>query len=492
VKRSPADKPRLWPLRLVQFAPAAALGLFLGAWFAVPAPMRTAALSDSMSYSSPTGPISSSDSTLRALQVLELWTQEQAGRPQDGQTATTYSHLSATAWLAANEVMSKTRRLYGTDAARPPALPVDDPSFEAIASFESQTHGRVFAFGLPARSNPRVALSAISSLGVLTPVERRELEASGTLETLRHRQRGPSPSVLPVDLANLNGMDSIGYRSVAIQGHFYEVYSLVPQDSRWDNLPHDPPTLPDTTVLDSEQNRRALGRVAAYTGGAIFVIGPIDAEPVSLRLPTGATASPSALTRRPADMLGEGAGVRELDQDVAAQLGGRWVSTAVSAPDEDGEEIAQSANGQTGIGIPVILVAIWDVHPEIAVTWDRLGRTPLREFWVWLAARLPFVLSMLGVLLAVSLVVSPIAFVRERRLTAASEIEREQERIRREARESVVTRLTQLSARIDGAADEAADASRGSIAQAARDIDVTLADLRRILGELTASGERDE
>lgn len=40
----PADKPRLWPLRIVQLSPLLVLGLILAAWFVLPAPIREGAL----------------------------------------------------------------------------------------------------------------------------------------------------------------------------------------------------------------------------------------------------------------------------------------------------------------------------------------------------------------------------------------------------------------------------------------------------------------
>jgi hypothetical protein len=69
VSRSPADRPRLWPLRLVQFAPVVLLALFLGAWFAVPASIRSTSLSTAVSANNgdPTGAKRDRDPELQLL-----------------------------------------------------------------------------------------------------------------------------------------------------------------------------------------------------------------------------------------------------------------------------------------------------------------------------------------------------------------------------------------------------------------------------------------
>jgi hypothetical protein len=106
--------------------------------------------------------------------------------------------------------------------------------------------------------------------------------------------------------------------------------------------------------------------------------------------------------------------------------------------------------------------------------------------------RLAFIFGALGLCFLASLVAAPLAFVREKTLTADFELERERERVRVEARERVIGRLTALSERIDIAATTASGDTSDQIALAARDIDSTVAQLKDILGDLAAEqGGRD-
>jgi hypothetical protein len=487
---------------LVQFAPLVLLALFLAAWFAVPSSVRYASLQQA-AMPRPTTEArlaAQPDPELTVLLALDEWVHQPAGSiAADKSNAD--SRLEDIGKAVTGKVMSEAWRLHDSSGAlKSFPLPENDPAFSALSEYEKRNGARLFAFAIPARPNPPVALSAVASLSVLTPSERKEFETSGTLELLRHHRRGQEPRTLPVDARDLNSGNGDGprrliYGAVEIRGHFYEVYALAPLET--DQTGGDYPTLSRTAALDSPENRRAIRRLADNTGGAVFVVGPTDATPVPLRAPMGATASQrAALTGsagRYLSAVGNNSPLRPArleDSALAGHLGsGAWIDTVVSAPDL---MVARSGDGRSAMMDPMLFVAVWGVHPDIATTWDHIGRTPVRQFWVWLGVRLPFVLSALGVLLVVSLLASPVAFVRERRLTSELEIEREQERVRRAARENVVRRLTELSARIDRAAAQASDASRGDVVRTARDIDATVADLRRILGELTPPGERNE
>ena len=104
---------------------------------------------------------------------------------------------------------------------------------------------------------------------------------------------------------------------------------------------------------------------------------------------------------------------------------------------------------------------------------------------VWIAVNLGAILGALAVCFAASLVAAPLAFARERGLTAEFEFERERTRVRREARERVLGRLTELSQRIEAAPTGGPDPATDLMALAARDIDATVGELKEILGDLT-------
>jgi hypothetical protein len=351
----------------------------------------------------------------------------------------------------------------------------------------------------------------------------REYESSGTIDTLRNAyaldMHGGRMSCMRVD-ASLSGGSSgtddtrdITLIPLAIQGRFYECYVLSPPDH---------PEIPDLAVLDeakpvfepsapnSPANRERVRKMAEEADGAVFVVGPVDEAPVPLRLPPGATAAQSSAIASAAahlmathELAAMGGGdqrmlasnaessLRRLDPALAARFGGgTWVATAISQP----ESITAAApDGRWAVIDPMLFVAIWDDNPDVALLWDSLGRTPLHVFWIWLGMRLPLILSGLGVLLLGSLIAAPVAFRRERQLTAELELEREQARIRELARGRVLDRLTGLSRRIDAAANkEASGRANHDATRAARDIEATITDLRSTLGEPAPPGGHDE
>lgn len=510
MKHRPADKPRLWPLRLVQFAPVVALGLLVGAWFAVPTSIRDLALGSSSAEYSANEASAWRDSEFGILRQL-LCSQRIPGKaystPADSQNPAG-QEFSAACATTTNPVMKNAWRLHDASGMLTSfPLPKDDPAFSALAEYEKRSGARVFAFAIPARPDPPIALSAVTYLGALTKAERKEYKASGTIRSVRDefaRENGwRNASVLPIDIDESSSSSSwdedaargLEHKGMLVGGHAYEVYSLLTATTgNWPPFP----ALRNRTTLDSRENRQAIRRAASAGRGAVFVVGPTDAAPVPLLAPDRSTSRTQAalkaannyLPYNPSDLRLSDARVRRLDPTLAEQLGGgKWVTSVVGLPSG---LIARSPDGRSAPRDPMLYVAVWDANPNVAIMWEAVGRTRVREFQVWLGLRLPFVLGVLGVLLAASLIASPLAFVRERHLTAELEIEREQERIRRAARENVIGRLTDLSSRIDRAAGDVAGDNRSDVARAARDIDATIIDLRRILGELDVRGDGHE
>jgi ABC-type transporter Mla subunit MlaD len=111
---------------------------------------------------------------------------------------------------------------------------------------------------------------------------------------------------------------------------------------------------------------------------------------------------------------------------------------------------------------------------------------------VWLGTYLSLVIAALAVLFLASLVASPLAFRAERIYRERVEAERERERVQREAELRVVRKLDELSERVESVREHASEATSASVSDVAEDIDSTVAELRRILGDVVAKGDPDE
>lgn len=514
-------QPRVWPLRLIEFSPAVLLALLLAVWFAVPSPVRSAALNSTASPV-PSSPTEASASQAREYSLLrEAYpVLRQSERNPDGLPALprpSLSRLHSAAALTTTKVMASPWLLHDASGALTPfALGPDSSAFSNLRDFEAQTGARVFAFAMPARRNPPVVLSAIAAPGLLTPSETRELRRTGTIEGLRRdfarETHGGIMSSMRVDARNSGGRFEGERRSVTLatfvsQGRFYECYMLTPAGGPdtyniWDSGGDDP--LVSSVASATPADRQRLRTIAEALRGAVLIVGPVDAPPVPMRVPAGVTAGQcAAVTARCADLLagderaalsaggpeldalGYGPTVRPL---LAHQFGGgMWHGAAISQPDAI---TAASLDGSWAVVDPMLYVAVWEDHPDLAALWEKFGQTPLHKFWIWTGLRLKLVLGVMGALLLASLLASPLAFRRERQLTAELEFEREQERIRAEARDKVLKRLSELSRRIDTAAQGVSGAPRDHVASSARDIESTVVELKRILGE-PESGEAD-
>ena len=511
-----ADKrPRVWPLRLVQASPLIVFALGLAVWFGVPAAARYVAIERVAQDN--TNAFEDMPPELAVLTVLETAAQQASGDTEAYAPTDTMSEIFNIADVTTNGVMSNAWRLYDASGTLQPfAIPADDGVFARLGTYERASGARIVAFAVPARKDPPVALAAVTSLDGLSPAERREYETSGTLEALRRNSRDgitasalapepgsagsmPATMALPVDAATMNserlGTDEkrgVYASALAVGGHIYELYSTYPLSAPRTDVAG-APQLPDVRRLDSAANRGAIERLAKLTGGAVFVVGPTDDEPVPVRTPpemprSVATSLAHALAT--SLILAPETGVRHTEPSIAAVPGvGPWTSSVLGVFPQT---VSVSTTGQVGAVAPMLYVAFWDRHPEIKLAWSRIGRTPARQLQVWLAIRLGFIFGALGLCFVASLVAAPLAFVRERTLTADFELEQERERVRRQARERVIDRLTVLSERIDVAATTASGDTSDQIALAARDIDSTVAQLKDILGDLAAEqGGRD-
>ncbi|PKQ15623.1 MAG: hypothetical protein CVT67_08855 [Actinobacteria bacterium HGW-Actinobacteria-7] len=280
--------------------------------------------------------------------------------------------------------------------------------------------------------------------------------------------------------------------------HTYEYYGVYP--ARSNDVPDDTFNgafieLQDFHKIDAPGNLRALQRVTGRLGGAAFLIGPTDAPLVPVRLPEGLTARQAQIAIQDQlvnqDTWGQWPDqVSRAGSILAARIGAGWFTSALAYTPADS---AGNTGGHIGGAQPLVFVALYDNNPAVPLMWDRLVKTPGKQVQVWLSVNGLLVAGVLAVLFLGALVASPVAFLYERRQTEEQDLARERERVRREARERVVGRLTHLSERVDAAAAMASASTRREVAGVAHDIDSTVDELRLILGELSKrGGDRDE
>ena len=496
------DRPRVWPLRLLEISPLIVFAIAVAVWFTMVPSMRRVALETAL----PSTQFLGVSPELMAVQALDSQVQQQTNR-QDVNLPDVASQLAGAADGATQRVMAAPWRLYDASGRMKPfALARADEAFTSLAAYEQQTGARIAAFALAPLERPAIVYSAVKTLDGLTTRERAEYEASGTVEQLRRRGRfgvaaaenwntsptsSRSTATLPVDVEAIGSpqtsvIDSrtVAYRTFVSGGHVYEIYSAYRSHGNFEDY-QAVPELGDTNAIDSADNRRRITQLAKLTGGAVFVVGPTD-RLVAQRSPLGmkddVTAGSLASAVTTASLTSDG-GVNRTSASMERLAGtGPWTASVLSPA---AGMPATSPTGQTAARAPMLYVAFWKTDPQVPLVWDVLGRTPWRVVQVWLAAKAGFVFGGLAALFLASLVAAPFAFARERMLTDEFELERERERVRREARERVIDRLTGLSTRIDEAATLSERDDNG-LTEAARDIDHTIAELRAILGELEA------
>lgn len=484
---------RIWPIRLIQFSPLMILALILAVWFMTPPDMRTLAFEYASMRATPEMETAGVDFTfdleLEAVRRLQGASDKTIhitpGNSADGQLQTMATGVTG-------RVMSEAWRLYDTSGdIKPNAIAANSAIFETLRAYEERTHSRVAVFVLPPQDKPRVALQAIESTEVLTPAERRELENEGTLESLRRLTRGDKVQRLPVDIERLtsgsgdqHGDRVVYYTAKSIGGRIYEVYAVFPKPEEGTG---DLPELPDSRSVNARANRRALDRLVRRWGGAAFVVGPTDDALVPLRVPEALDASNIAhgaqsIHRR----LGpDGSnGVVKLAGEYTGSLdGAKWMGVALGV--SPGYDAPGEKKGTVVARQPLVFVAAYDSSPDVPLAWEQIGKTPWHIVQVWMSARIFWIAGFLGVAFLASLIASPVAFAYERRQTAELELARERERVRRQARERVINRLTELSERVDRAAATASTGTRTEVQAVADDIDSTVNELRAILSGLS-------
>ncbi|MHB1477745.1 MAG: hypothetical protein ACYCXD_09275, partial [Coriobacteriia bacterium] len=329
---------------------------------------------------------------------------------------------------------------------------------------------------------PPVALSSVGDESLLTPDELAAIRGEGSVESLRREAHDRPTGRLWVDFDMLNGSvvevrgsRCIGMGTLLLDGHFWEAYSIAPEDAMGDIMPGGMwESLSDPALTRSAET------IARSTDGAVLVVGPVDAGHHVVR---------------PADMSADEASAL---WDIAARSPEHlalWQPVPLRGESREaagGARLIELAVAGTGVTPRVALVALYDTAPQTRALWSGLGRSPLMIARIWVGTYMSVILGALGIALIASFAASPLAFRAERIYREEREVERERARVQREAELRVVRKLDELSTRVEAVRDRASDATSTSVSGVAEDIDSTVAELRRILGDVAEVGEHDE
>lgn len=282
---------------------------------------------------------------------------------------------------------------------------------------------------------------------------------------------------LDVRLATTIVADGIAWRAITVS-------SITDPDD-----PADWPVVP--TELLSGDPRDAgydawLEELADEHEMDVWVFGPLDSEAVPLRVPEGRDESaarslgtllwPSWYLRTTG--MTQVPRIAELEADAAELAGGpvgvmyasSWMSQSTSVYYTPGGVAPQT----------IVFLVVFDDMPVA-----RPGLVQ-RAWYGWqnLAGRHSSVLLGTGYLfLLASLVLSPTAFVIDRKRRVRARAAAERERMHRDAHDKVYNRLSALSKRVAEVGDTATNGTAGSLSAIAEDIRTTVGELQEILGD---------
>lgn len=478
-------KRSLWRYRILHISPLVVIALLAAAWFGVPSEARTAGLmplfglgavwDNEFVYSADETQVTVMQAILRQQQGLEPW---EGATSVGGPWALGSLAGSVSSALAdvEPEVLDETGAPRELDAAEA-AL-----AFERVDAYEAEYDASVAVFVISSDPAPPVAISSIASESVLTAAERTELKNHGTLEPIRRLVARSGAGPVWVDLHELNGGTGesyngrfIGHSAFTLDGHIWETYTLAHNEyagqplmaGMWDSVT-------DPAV---QQSADAIARAGE---GAAFVVGPIDAGHHVVRPARGLTADETAGLWRLAESM-------RLEALTQGPVGvGRDLSAIAG-----GADLVEAALVGSGRAPRVALIALYDTHPATHALWERIGRSPITVIRVWMGTYPTFILGALAVLLLASVVASAVAFRAERLYRERIEVERERARVQREAELRVISKLDELSVRMDSLREHASSSTAEGVAGVSEDIESTVAELRSILGSVAEGDESD-
>lgn len=475
----------LWRYRVLQLSPLLVIALMATAWFGVPTEARTTGLmpllglgavgSDGFVYSADETQVTVMQAILRQQKGLEPWegVTSVVGWTPLGSLAGSVSSALADVEPEVLDETGAPRELGAAEAVL---------AFERIDEYEAEYDAAVAVFVISSDPAPPVAVSSVASESVLTDAERTELEDRGTLESIRRLVAGGGVGPVWADLHELNGGTGesyddrfIGHSAFTLEGHIWETYTLA--HNEYAGQPLMAGMWQSVTDPAVQQSADAIARAGE---GAAFVVGPIDAGHHVVRPARGLTAEETAGLWRLAES-------RRLEAMTQGPVGiGRDLSAIAG-----GADLVEAALVGSGRAPRVALIALYDTHPATHALWEQIGRSPITVLRVWMGTYPTFILGVLAVLLLASVVASAVAFRAERLYRERIEVERERARVQREAELRVISKLDELSARMDSLRERASSSTAAGVEGVSEDIESTVAELRSILGSVAEGGDGD-
>lgn len=478
-------KRAIWRFRLLQLSPLIIAALIAALWFSFPIEARHRSMDPIWTFFSEAGSadaiytpdvqVSVMEALLRQKRGLEPYEgvlNDSGRRELDGIAARTSGALFRAEPALCDE----------NGVPRDISASEWSTLFKDIAAFEEMYDASVTVFVISSDPEPPVALSAIGDEAVLTTAERAAVRGEGGIEALRREALGRATGRLWVDFGmvgtgqgELKGERYLGWSTLLLEGRFWESYSIAPAGSYADML-----TGGTWESLDDPDLTASAENLARTADGAVLVIGPVDDGRHVVR--------PADMSAAQATALWELATISNEHQALWQPVPLRGESREIAG----GARLIEFAVAGSGVEPRVALIALYDTPPRTRALWSALGRSPLTAARVWVGTRLSVFIGVLGMLLVASFLVSPLAFRAERIYREQREVERERARVQREAELRVVRKLDELSARVEAVRDRASAATSESVTGVAEDIDSTVAELRRILGDVAGSEEHDE
>lgn len=405
--------------------------------------------------------------------------------------------------------------------------PADDPMFAAIAQADAEGKADYYAFAIAPDGPPPLVAQAEGAPDLLYTPEEALLEVLPDDYAAARGNPGayslpPTPTVDPgaideqwkvvwysqsqgfIDRAPFNANLLYGgvgmgddQRWTSIMGHVSDtgLYATLwvrgPLDMTGSSPDDDP--LNDEAMIEFDPRDPAaeatLQRMARTYSCNVYLVGPIQltcvpiwASPDNTDIASSLAANLDATTvaslvqqgnilaeERLIPVLGESADV------IAATTSG----FAAESTDPEGSSFTTPAP-------TVLTMAV--IHPDdvtvpvAASLLDDLEDAAL-PFRTWVAMNMHWLLNTGIALLAVSLIVSPTAFIYERNLIARERLVEEMDRVQRDAHDKVYNRLSALSKRVEITSDELTTEVARNLNGVAKDIRETVSELQDILGD---------
>lgn len=490
-------------IRLVQLSPVVALLLLAFVWFSLPSDLSVQLASQTRE-----------DRDAQTPQMRSSWLDasdkeavlEEIGLLGPGGAA--FPDVVQEAWKA--WVDSLPSALSESDVLSP-TVSSDAPHFRPIETWEKANNATVWAWVVTSPPMPAVVASASADPDSLRAVnnEWRNWQVNGAYsdapvpdsleEWLWGSSQGAFGRIQPLspDLLTIGGGGGGGSSAYMVSGYTLKASDdmlwrafVVYTPASIDEPMNDIPAVQDLDPAAPELANR-LKKLTEAEQINIWLFGPLEWRAIPLRVPAGKTAADAQAL---AEAVWPGLAAVEatatygrfpqrLGEDASRYAGDGFGTFEITSVNNTGYLGSAMFSPEEVAPQTVAWLAVFDRLPSprqpgaLSSLWLRWQR--------FAAAWFPTLLGGGLALLVIALIVSPAAFLYERRLSARERLAEELQRMRRDAHDKVYNRLSALSKRVATAGDDLAAANSAALAAIAEDIRTTVAELQGILGDET-------